>query len=156
MDEKKPKRLKILPRHLTLTATPMGVFRWRCNPPAQLSFDDLLDPETWDSVSDKFQVREEKHQGQVVEILTETHEWYAEIIIFRLRNGNLAIKKLSYHPFDTLEKESMISADNFNVDFRGKKKWSIVRKADGKVIDELIDSKEKAYEMLDKYIADVA
>lgn len=150
MEKRPEKKVKILPRHLHLTSTPMGVFRWRCNPPQSLTFDDLLDSAAWDNVNDKFSVNQEHHQGQIVEILDAGLQWYAEVIIFRLRNGQLSIKKLHHH--DLKQEQPSLSESDYDVKLRGSRKWSIVRNRDQHVIKELMSTREEAFQELEKML----
>jgi len=147
---REPKKFKLLSRHLTLTATPMGVFRWRANPPSQVELADLLEPEFWDLVSDKFSVREPKHQGQVVEVYREDGAYYAEVLAIRLNNGSLKIRELMYVP---IEDDSIrAKREDFMIEFRGKKKFTIIRVKDKHIIEEHLESKEVAESSLEKYI----
>lgn len=149
--KREAKKPVILPADLHQTAQPIGVFRWRANPEAEHTFKDVLDPAYWERVQkDKFKVVHDHHNGQVVEVYPKDGAYYAELLVERLRNGHLRIKQLMY--VDLNEDQPTLSRDDFEVKLRGPKKWSIVRTRDGKVMEELIESKQQAEMVLEQMI----
>jgi hypothetical protein len=144
------KIVKLLPSEITHSAVPMGVFRWRANPKKDTPLDDILDPQYWDVVKDKFRVVEEKHQGQIVEIYPVDGKYFAELLVVKLDNGQVCINKLSYTPLD--EDRPRLTVTDFKIEHRGgRNKWSILRN-DGTVIEEFLASEASAKKSLAVYL----
>jgi hypothetical protein len=143
-------KTKLLNGELHHTSQPIGVFRWRANPKAGTTIDDVMDPAYWENVQkDRFTVTQPWHQGQVIEVLPEDETFFAELLVLRLKNGNIALRKLNYSLLTN--KDTKVDESDFEIKHRGKSKWSIIRK-DGVVIDEHIDTESEAHEKLLDYL----
>lgn len=147
------KQYRVLPDHIDLTAIPRGAYRHRVRPPRGVKFERLLEVDCWDVVSDKFLIKEEKHQGQVVEVYPEDGAYFAELLAIKLGSGQVKMKKLRFHEL-TAEPKAPKDPE-FEVKLRGPKKWSILRKRDKSVIIDGIDTREEAEEKLKDYIEEL-
>lgn len=151
MAKREPQKPKILNSELHLTAQPMGVFRYRANPKADTPFTDILDPAYWENVQqDKFKVAQDHHNGQIVEVYPEGGAYYAELLVERLNNGGISIKKLKY--WDLNQDQPKLKRDDFRIENRGKEKWCVIRQ-DGIIIERHHNTQQEAEAVLTKMIA---
>lgn len=105
------------------------------------TLEDALKPEYWVHVAMQLKL------GDHIEILAHDMSFYAEAIVIGLTSK--AAKLHCYLQSDvTANTEDMVEDDDFDVKFRGRAKWSVVRKSDNAVIKEHLDSKEDAYREL--------
>jgi hypothetical protein len=137
------------------SAVPMGVYRHRVNPPKGVPFERLLETDCWDSVSDKFSVREPHHQGQIIEIYPDDGSYYAELIATKVRTGQVSVKKVMHVALAKDESVVKAEEDAFEVKLRGPKKWSVMRKKDNQVMIDGIATKEEAEAEMTKYIEEL-
>ena len=152
------RKQRLLSTHLTLTANPMGVFRWRAMPDAP--YERVLETDFWDTVCDRFSVREQKHQGQIIEVLPQDCSYYAELIAIKLSSGQVRVEELF---FKKLGQSAQAVAGNrkrkredYEVKLRGPRRWSILRASDQKIMFEDITTQEEANTKLDEYIGELA
>lgn len=154
LESKEPKFQKLLAGEIFHTAVARDNFRHRARPKAGTSLQDLLNPLYWENAraAGRFRMADEyKHQGQVVEVLPEDCEYYAELLMITLPNGHLSVNKLLYHSLQ--ENKVRLNREDFKIEFKGNKKNCIIRVKDGKVIQDQLQTPQDAEKALSEYLA---
>ncbi|MEJ2416241.1 MAG: hypothetical protein P8Y45_04800 [Exilibacterium sp.] len=142
-----------------MTASPMGINRWRAIPSSDTPYQRLFDVGYWDLVCEKFTLKEPKHQGQIIEIFPADGSYYAELIAIKLTTGQIKVHEI--RKVDLRSAAESISANaeerkkGFEVKLRGPRKWSVLDK-NQKVIFEDLNSQEEAVQMLEEYVKEIA
>lgn len=104
---------------------------------AGTSVEDVCRPEYWAHFATKFRPRDE------VIVHTDDGLFYAHLLVLSVGRAWLNVKLLNHVPLVTLDVEKTQS-DQYEVTFRGPKKWSIVHKKTKEVIREGIDHRDDA------------
>lgn len=110
------------------------------------TIDELLNPLVWAHVANQMK------KFDLVEVVCEDGSYYAELLVTKAKGPEIALAILRHV---NLAETDTSSADlgDYEVKFRGKAKWSIVRKNDKVVIKDGFDSKDAAAAELEKVAA---
>lgn len=101
------------------------------------SREDLLAPDYWKHVAHSFQPDDE------IRVVPEDQAWRAHLYVTHAQHGEMFVQILSFFDLAPMDPEKMQTED-YEVKFRGIKKWSVVRKKDNHIIKEDIPRREDA------------
>jgi hypothetical protein len=104
---------------------------------------DVLKPAYWAHVANKLKA------GDRIEVLGPEGGYFAELYVANVLSQAVVVIELVKVQLEAGAPE--IDDDDFEVKFRGPQKWSIVRKADSKVIQEMIQTRADANRELADY-----
>lgn len=93
--------------------------------------EDLLSPDHWAHVAFQFQ------RFDRVEVRIETGEWLCGLIVVQCARNWARMKMIEKIDFTDGEKIDEEARSDYEVKYRGsQKKWSVIRKKDGQVLQE--------------------
>lgn len=110
---------------------------YRLTPPSGVELDDVLKPECWAHITRNLIF------GSKVEVFAADGTWYAEMIVRSVGKTEAVMGMLSHVKFGATVSPIVEDAQH-EIRMRGPRKWSIIRKSDGAVIKEDIDTREQA------------
>ncbi len=124
--------------------------RWSVSVPITISREDLLQPGFWAHHAMG------KRPGDEIRALAQDGTWIAEYFVIDTHATWLKVKELSFTELsgaDRVENELVVKAfiGDHKVVHRGPRKWSIVRYADGAVLQQDITEKDSAWAWLNKH-----
>jgi len=105
------------------------------------SREDFMRPDFWAHVASRMK----KHDR--VEILHEEGGYFAEVIVKSVEKLGVIVALLREVNLNELE-TTTVDQSEYTLKFRGPRKWSILRTADGQVIEENIDTEGQAKQKL--------
>ena len=108
---------------------------------AGTTFEDVCRAEYWAHFSSTFRPRDE------IIVHTEDGIFYAHLTVISVGRAWLNVRPLLHVPLVSMDVEKTQS-NNFEVMFRGPRKWSIVHKKTKDVIREDIDNRDEAVNAL--------
>jgi hypothetical protein len=130
--------------------------RWSVTLPYGWDFTDCLDPEFWTNVAHLLAPNATNGQksriGDVIEIRTIDHAWYAELYVRAVRESALIVAVLRA-PVQLVPVKGMELPKGSKLDVRfntSKAKYEVIRISDGSVIGEGFDLKETALNFVDR------
>jgi len=116
--------------------------------PDGVTFEDILNPTYWAHHARDIRPTDE------IRAVAEDRTWIAYLIVVDCARTWVKVQALSHHSLI----QSQASADDlkafmdgYDLKFRGPLKWSVIRKADGSVLQEGIENKDTATAWLDKF-----
>lgn len=104
---------------------------------------DVLRPAYWAHVANKLK------PGDRIEVLGPEGAYFAELYVVNTLAQAAVVVELARVQLDS--GAAHVEDDEFEVKFRGPQKWSIVRRADSKVIQEMIPTRGDANRELEDY-----
>lgn len=114
---------------------------WLVNVPPETTKDDLINKEYWTHVANKL-----RPLDHVEVVFDDGSKWF-EFMVLKANNNEAILKLLHEANFDGEPEEDV--ASEYEVKWGGPvAKFRIVRKSDGRVIEEGISTKEEAYSRL--------
>lgn len=115
---------------------------WRCNPEVATSFEDLFRPEYWAHVAATVLA------GDRIEALAEDMSYFAELLVVDASRNWVKVKLLRKVELTEEEAEPLVVDEEYEVKWRGNRRWSVVRRVDGAVLQENLASKAEGYAWL--------
>jgi len=134
---------KIYPYHCKPAEFARNVFRLHL--PSSLTKEDLLEPERWIQVAKTISTMQ---AGDLIEVLREDYAFFAVLLVTSKKKGMefMSVKLLQYHDLeDDLNIEEESDESSFTVKWKGpKRRFTILRKSDNKVLHFGFTTKEEA------------
>lgn len=104
----------------------------------------LIEPEYWAHVAGKMKV------GDEIRALAEDFSFRAELIVTFVQGTVVRLKLLDLLQLEDVETE--VTNDDYEIRQRGMRKWCIVKKTTGEVIQENIPTKAEAAVALEQFV----
>lgn len=117
---------------------------WAVTPEAATTFEDLLRPSYWSHVARTLQ------KNDRIEVLAADGSYFAELIVLSKTDIDVRVGVLRKVQLAEIEQLAPPSADEFEVKHRGGAGWSVIRKADKKVMFERGETQAQAAEWVSK------
>lgn len=108
----------------------------------------LTEPSYWAHVAGKMQM------GCEIRCLAEDFSWRATLVCTFAQGTVVRLKLIDFTPLDHVEVD--VQNDDYEVKLRGMRKWSIVKKDTGEVVQEDIATKAEAIKALQDFIRALA
>lgn len=108
----------------------------------------LTEPSYWAHVAGKMQM------GCEIRCLAEDFSWRATLVCTFAQGTVVRLKLIDFTPLDHVEVD--VQNDDYEVKLRGMRKWSIVKKDTGEVVQEDIATKAEAIKSLQDFIRALA
>ena len=105
------------------------------------TIEDVCREEFWAHFSTKFRPYD------ILTVFTDDGMFYARLLVISAHRAWLNVKLIEHVPLVTADVEKTQSA-NFEIMFRGPRKWSIVHKSTKDVVRENIDNRDEAVKVL--------
>jgi hypothetical protein len=111
---------------------------WHVTPRTGDGPKDLLDPKYWVHVARNLK------PGDKIEVLSEAREWYAEAVV--LSAGQFGAKvAFTLDPIRLENSAETEEPEGYEVKWAGPSvKWRVIRKSDGQIVREDLQSREEA------------
>ena len=107
-------------------------------------YDDVLRPEYWVHLTKVLR------PGDRIEIKGAEDKYFAELFVANVNElGVRVVELVKVSITENAPAEEEVDDPEYSIKLRGPKKWSIVRKADGKVIKEDMATRSEAVTALD-------
>ncbi len=124
--------------------------QWCCTPEAGVSIEEILKPEYWAHVSAKMIT------GDTIRAIPEDMAFFLELLVIDTSKQWAKVKEI-HRVLLTAEEASPIEEDiDFEVKFRGARRWSVVRKSNNAVEAENMASKADAFAWISEYAKKMA
>jgi hypothetical protein len=124
--------------------------RWEVVADAGHNKDDFLKPDYWSHVAIRF------NKGDIVEIRCDDESFYGEFYVKSCSKTYAAMKELRWLDLEDTKKIED-EHEEYVYKFRGPLcKHSVIRKSDGNLMVEKLDSKAAALKWIEQYKAKVA
>lgn len=125
--------------------------RWNVSVPIKVTREHLLVPAFWAHHANG------KRPGDEIRALADDGTWRAEYLVLDSAKTWLKVKELNFIELSVQEKaetEMQVKAveGEYEVVFRGPRKWSVLRKHDGAVMQQDIQEKDVAHQWLYKFV----
>lgn len=144
-EKAKPNRKILVPY---LTAAEYQRNEWVAKPEAGTSLEEMLVPAYWANVAKTMK------QWDRVEVRPADGSWYAELLVRVVEPFAVLVhvlRRVEFKP--TLKAKSEIDVpEGYEIKFRGKAGWCIVRNDDNTILKEKEDSKEAALVWLQAHL----
>lgn len=118
--------------------TSFAVRRWRVDAEPGTTRADLEDPAFWALVA------REMEPGQNVEVLADDMSFFAEGLVIDASERWAKVRVNHFHAYSAAEAAPLPAGQEFEVCFRGARRWSVKRKADAAVLSENHGTREAA------------
>lgn len=106
-------------------------------PKAGTAFADVLNPEYWKHVARQIRT------GDEFRVVPDDQAWYARLYVTHATLNEVFVSEIEHRPLHS-EEPSGSASDEYEVKFRGRAKWSVLRKSDGAVIKDGFDRRGDA------------
>lgn len=123
---------------------------WTATPSVDTPFEDLLRPDYWAHVAANIL------PGDRIDVLAEDMSYFAELLVVDASRQWVKVKLLRKTELSSEESQPIEADDEHEVKWRGNRRWSVVRKADGAILQEELSSKSAAYAWLSEHQKKVA
>ena len=147
VEEVKSRNVKLSPAGLSLAESIRNV--WCCTIERGVKREDIEDPGFWGHIAAR--LRPWDH----IEVRSEDGIIYAEYLVLSCDRTWARVRNLSYHNLTDSEisqtQAAQINGD-YEVKFRGVKKFSVVRKSDRSLLQEGLHTEADAKKWLDVYL----
>ena len=107
---------------------------WHVHPEEGVTVEDMLDPKFWAHVAKSLKANDR------IEVSPMTGSWYAELLVRGASDTEAAVGLLSWVEFDSAAPVS----EEYEVRFRGRRRWGVLRKSDGVIVAEDLAIKKMA------------
>lgn len=111
------------------------------------TYESLFKPSTWGHVA------REIPKGTIIEAVAHDGAWFAQLYVRASSDLDVVVGAISKTEFGDLPSRS---ADEYEVKFRGRAKWSVMRVADKALMIEGLDTRELAEAWLKNPVAKAA
>lgn len=112
--------------------------------PEGVEYEDILKKDYWTHVAALLK------PGDLIEIRGERDDYMAWIVVRASSSVDATVKEVYKVDLGSPEPATSHQSD-YEVKWRGPKKWGVVRKSDGTIIAEDIGTKDEAYRELHDY-----
>jgi hypothetical protein len=109
-----------------------------------ISLEDVVKPEFWTMVEKKF--RPNDH----IEVYSDSNAYYAELLVISVGVHNVQTAVIRHVELDGSLPQA--PGEPFGVRWAGGAKFRVIRKSDGKVMQEGIETKEAAYHWISDHM----
>jgi hypothetical protein len=99
--------------------------------------EDVIKPDYWKHVAHNFKADDE------IRMVPEDQSWRAHLYVTHAQHGEMFVQVLSHNNLSAMD-PALLQTEEYEVKWRGVKKFSVVRKKDNAVIKEDIATKEQA------------
>jgi hypothetical protein len=110
---------------------------WVATVEKEVTLDQLLEPSFWAHIARRVT------PGARIEVHTDAMTWMAELYVRSTGESGISVSPLSFHEFTSKDMET--ETKDYTIKHRGAyAKWSIMRKSDGAVIEDKIQTAQEA------------
>lgn len=132
--------------------------RWSVTLPEGWKYEDTLKPEFWSNVAHlldkKPQTGQQERRGDIIEIRTVDHEFYAELYVQAVRKQALIVVPL-VGPIKLTKDSKATATDKYIRKWNNKtRRHFVVRTVDNAIMGEGFDTKDGAHAFIDSLLED--
>lgn len=110
------------------------------------AIEELLEPAVWVHVANLMK------KFDVIEAVCEDGSYFVELLVVSAKGADVKLALLRHVVLS--ETLATVASDNaYEVKFRGRKRWSIIRTADKVIVKEDIETQQEAAAELEKLVA---
>lgn len=114
--------------------------------PAGFPLEEIENPKLWVNIARQLRI------GDEIRVLPEDHKYYARLVVLFASGTQVLLKKTVSVSFDkNEERETRQTQSPFLVELRGRRRWSIVERATGAVIKDMLPTEADAHKELQEY-----
>jgi hypothetical protein len=111
---------------------------WRAIINAGTPFEDLLKPEFWALVSSKMRPTD------IIQCVAEDNAYFVELLVLDCSSKWAKVKLLRKVDISAEEAAPIQTATDYELVFRGPRRWSVKRQSDGQIVSENHHTREDA------------
>jgi len=116
-----------------------------CSVPGDTPQEALVDPGFWVHIATRVNPHDE------IRVCAEDDSFVALLHVTYSVGNKIRLKMVYHAEMEAVDYDAMEEDENFEIKQRGVKKWCIIQKSDGRVIEELIPTKVAALIALEGY-----